>query len=146
MIEQHIIEWIELGDSIQKIELYNERSITFYEMNYLLSQYNNFSEYFYFFIIILYFLQIWELNIETLDENGDCIKCMEGYYLTSYGDSCTSEENCFYGDKDLGICISCEEKYYIDFKDGKCKSNKENNDFKYCKIADGKCFVIQFQC
>ena len=73
MIEQHIIEWIELGDSIQKIELYNERSITFYEMNYLLSQYNNFSEYFYFFIIILYFLQIWELNIETLDENGDCI-------------------------------------------------------------------------
>lgn len=48
-------------------------------------------------------------------EDGNCQKCNEGYYLTSYGDSCTPEENCFYGDKDLGICISCEEKYYIDF-------------------------------
>ena len=58
------------------------------------------------------------------------------FYFTSYGDSFTSEENCFYGDKDLSICISCEEKYYIDFKDGKCKSNGEENDFKYCLIAD----------
>ena len=73
MIEQNIIEWIELGDSIQKVEIYSEKNIIFYQMNYLLSQSNNFSEYFYFFIIILYFLQIWELNIENLDTNGDSI-------------------------------------------------------------------------
>ena len=71
-----------------------------------------------------------------IDEYGECEKCKEGYYLTSFGDSCTPDENCFYGDKDLGICISCEEKYYIDFKDGKCKSNEEENDFKYCLISD----------
>ena len=70
-----------------------------------------------------------------MDKYG-CKKCKEGYYITGYGDSCTPDENCFYGDKDLGICISCEEKYYIDFKDGKCKSNQEENDFKYCLIAD----------
>jgi len=45
------------------------------------------------------------------DESGKCQKCKSGYYLTSNGDSCTINENCNYGDKDLGICLSCEEKY-----------------------------------
>ena len=73
------------------------------------------------------------------DESGKCRKCKSGYYLSSNGDSCTINDNCNYGDKDLGICLSCEEKYFIDFKDGKCKSNQEDNDFKYCLIADGGC-------
>ena len=73
---------------------------------------------------------------DTIDEYGKCQKCKEGYYLTSYGDSCTPEENCFYGDKDLGICLLCEDKYFIDFNDGKCKSNLEENDYKYCLKAD----------
>ena len=33
----------------------------------------------------------------------------------------------------------CEEGYYIDYKDGQRKSNKEDNDFKFCKEADGQC-------
>ena len=85
---------------------------------------------------------------KEIDEYGKCKECNEGYYLTSYGDSCTPDENCFYGDKDLGICISCEEKYYIDFSDGKCKSNEEENDFKYCLVADNgickQCFYGYF--
>ena len=88
------------------------------------------------------------------DENNNCIesnfcsksinyysceKCIDGYYLTTFRTSCMSTPNCYEGNKDIGICTNCEEKYYIDFKDGKCKSNQENNDFKYCKEADGQC-------
>ena len=71
MIEQNIIEWIELDDSIQKLDLYNKRGLSFLTINYLLSQYNNFSEFFYFIIVILFFLQIIELNIAKIDLTED---------------------------------------------------------------------------
>ena len=58
MIEQNIIEWLELGDSIQKLDLYNKKSIPFFIMNYLLSQFSHFSEIVYFFIYFLFFIQI----------------------------------------------------------------------------------------
>ena len=32
------------------------------------------------------------------------------------------------GRKDLGICTECDTNYCIDFKDGKCKSNQDNED------------------
>ena len=83
------------------------------------------------------------------DEKGECIsnnfclsekdyfceKCVSGFFLSeSY--ECTQEKNCKVGKKDLGICALCNDNYYIDYKDGKCKSNLEDNDFKFCKIAD----------
>ena len=68
-----------------------------------------------------------------------CEKCINGYYLSSYGDCCTPEKNCYYGNKDLGICQQCDDDYCLDYKDGHCKYNLENNDLKYCKIADGVC-------
>ena len=68
-----------------------------------------------------------------------CEKCISGYYSTAYGDSCTKEKNCYLGNKDLGICNQCLSEYYIDLQDGKCKSNKEVNDYKYCIKADGTC-------
>ena len=93
-------------------------------------------------------------NDYFFDENGKCIynnyclregeyykceKCVENYFLTEKDYSCTREENCQYGDRITGICTSCKENYYIDFNDGKCKSNIEENDFKYCKVADVVC-------
>jgi len=72
--------------------------------------------------------------------NYSCEKCISGYYLTQYGTTCTQEKNCYSGNKDLGICLTCIDNYYIDYMDGKCKSNQEENDFKYCFIADNnKC-------
>ena len=68
-----------------------------------------------------------------------CEKCISGYYLTEYGESCTPEINCHYGSKPLGICTVCKENYYIDVSDGKCKSNIENDEFKYCYKANKKC-------
>ena len=65
-----------------------------------------------------------------------CEKCIDGYYLTKYGNACTKEKNCYEGNKYLGICTRCVDNYYIDFNDGKCKSNQEDNNFKYCQMAD----------
>ena len=76
--------------------------------------------------------------LKQIDYNK-CQKCVEGYYLTEYGDSCTKEKKCVSGDKNLGICKKCQNNYYIDLNDGKCKSNREENDFKYCEVADGEC-------
>ena len=77
--------------------------------------------------------------LKESNEYNKCEKCIEGYYLTENNSSCTSDINCFSGNKDTGICLICKNNYYIDFKDGKCKSNQENNNYKYCKEADGDC-------
>ena len=69
-------------------------------------------------------------------EFNKCEKCINGYYLTKYGYSCTKEKNCLEGNKYLGICTQCIDNYYIDFNDGKCKSNQEDNNFKFCQMAD----------
>ena len=69
-----------------------------------------------------------------------CQKCIEGYFPTSYGDSCTKEKNCYLGNKDNGLCYQCQNEYYIDFSDGKCKSNREENEYKYCRTVDGECY------
>ena len=69
-----------------------------------------------------------------------CKRCINGYFPTSYGDSCTKDKNCYLGNKDYGFCYQCLSEYYMDFKDGKCKPNREENDFKYCRTADGECY------
>ena len=61
------------------------------------------------------------------------------YLINKYGNSCTIEKNCYSGDKTLGLCKQCVTGYYLDFKDGKCKSNEEEDDFKYCRVAEGVC-------
>ena len=71
-------------------------------------------------------------------EDYKCEKCITDYYLAQNFE-CSPEENCVYAKSHLGICILCKDSYYIDYKDGKCKSNLENNNWKYCKIADGEC-------
>ena len=67
--------------------------------------------------------------------NGNCKKCISGYYLAK-NNFCSNIENCNLADKDTGICLLCGENYYLDDKDYKCKSNLEDNDFKYCSKVD----------
>ena len=86
MIEQSILKWLELGDSIQKIEIYNKKlSLFIFKINYLLSKHVHFSQYFHIFIMFLFFAQIWELNIEGIKVNGDTlleiIKYLEQIFL-----------------------------------------------------------------
>ena len=72
--------------------------------------------------------------------NATCQKCISNYYLTSSKKSCFIDKNCYYAEQETGICTLCNSNYYLDMTDYKCKSNIENNDFKYCqKVIDNKC-------
>ena len=72
--------------------------------------------------------------------NGRCQKCIDNYYLSPLHSVCTNEKYCSDADVDTGLCILCEESYYLDTKDYKCKSNNEEDEFKYCKKAfEGMC-------
>ena len=73
------------------------------------------------------------------DNSGKCRECILNYYLSKYKPYCSSTDNCYLSDKDTGLCLSCIENYYIDYKDGKCKSNKENNEFMNCRISEEVC-------
>ena len=64
--------------------------------------------------------------------NGNCKKCIKDYYLAN-NYFCSNEENCYNADKDTGICLLCNEHYFLDDKDYKCKSNLDDNEFKYCR-------------
>ena len=70
-----------------------------------------------------------------------CEKCIPGTYLigSGYKATCTITKNCNLADKDTGLCLECIEGYYLDYKDGQCKSNKNDDEFKYCKISDEIC-------
>ena len=88
-----------------------------------------------------------------LDENGfcvptkyclesqklQCIKCLPGYYLSN-NNYCSVADNCDYVDVHTFVCTFCNKNYYLDSSDFKCKSNLEDNEFKYCKmVIDNKC-------
>ena len=85
MIEENILEWIELSDTIQRIDSYNNKINKFFKANYLLLQYADYSQYFYFLLIFLYFGQIWEMNILNVNTEGDglleVIKYLEKIFL-----------------------------------------------------------------
>ena len=70
-------------------------------------------------------------------ENLKCKKCLKGYYLSDNG-YCTNTDNCDIADKITSLCISCKKNYYLDTEDFECKSNLEDNSFKYCKKVNNK--------
>ena len=71
--------------------------------------------------------------------NATCIECIPNYYLTvNY--ACSNDKNCWIADQETGICSLCDRDYYLDVDDYKCKSNQEDNDFKFCqKVENNKC-------
>ena len=72
--------------------------------------------------------------------NGKCQKCISNYYLSQYNLICSTEEFCYKADKDTGLCNECQNNYFLDTKEYKCKSNLEDDDFKYCKkVVNGQC-------
>ena len=74
MIEKNILEWLEVSDSIQKLDVYNNKSSLFlYKTNYLFSRYSHFSQNYYLFFYFLFFAQIWELILLKVEVKGDII-------------------------------------------------------------------------
>ena len=78
-------------------------------------------------------------------KNLICIECVEGFYLTDIDSVCTHTQNCLNGDKDLGICTKCKDNFFLDGSDYICKSNKEDNKYKYCTKTedDGRCIECE---
>jgi hypothetical protein len=76
---------------------------------------------------------------------GRCEECVSGYNLigSGYNSNCTITENCLIADRDTGLCLECIKGYYIDYKDGKCKSNQKDDEFKFCKIVDDSCISCE---
>ena len=75
-------------------------------------------------------------------DNLKCQKCISGYYLVKDYSSnlCTNTDNCYTVDKITSICTHCKSNYYLDTMDYKCKSNLEDNPYKYCKkVENGAC-------
>ena len=76
-------------------------------------------------------------------KNSKCIECLPNYYLTQNGEECSTEENCFSADKELGICIWCKSNYYLRLSDKKCILNTVNNDYKFCREVTDKCISCE---
>ena len=68
--------------------------------------------------------------------NYYCKECIEGYYLSSNDKTCTKTQNCLTVDYLSNLCTSCNDNYYLDIESGLCKSNIEENDYKFCKIVN----------
>ena len=74
---------------------------------------------------------------------GYCQECIEGYYLAK-NKFCSFSDNCDIADNDIGICTQCENGFYLDMNDYKCKSNLENNEYKYCsKVLSDFCIQCE---
>ena len=76
-------------------------------------------------------------------ENLRCKECISGYYLSN-NYYCSKSDNCLYVDIFSFICTICKKGYYLDTKDFTCKSNLENNEYKYClKVSDNECLQCE---
>ena len=83
-------------------------------------------------------------NFCKKSSNGKCTKCIDDYYLSSNNGYCTNTHNCYIADKDTGLCLECNMYNYLDFKDFKCHTNLEYNDFRYCEtVIDEKCIKCE---
>ena len=79
-------------------------------------------------------------NYCSKSSNGICQKCISNYYLSTFNNICSNEKNCNEADRDTGLCTICKSDYFLDTNDYKCKSNIENNEFKYClKVVNNLC-------
>ena len=71
-MEESILNWLEVGDAIQKSDVYNNRfRANWFKIFYNISKNMYFSEYFHYVLIIIFFLQIWELNISDINLEND---------------------------------------------------------------------------
>lgn len=79
MIESNIVKWVELGDSMQNLDVYGKKKwINFFNLIKVLISFKKFSIFFYIALKCFYFLQIIMLNLTNLtDENDNAIKILK---------------------------------------------------------------------
>lgn len=79
MIESNIVKWVDLGDSMQYLDVYGKTKwMKFFNLIKVLIGFKKFSIFFYIVLKCFYFLQIIMLNLTNLsDENDTAIKILK---------------------------------------------------------------------
>ena len=71
-MEESILNWLEVGDSVQKLDVYNNKfKTTAFKIFYNISKHMYFSPFLHYFLIIVFFLQIFVLNISGTNIEKD---------------------------------------------------------------------------
>ena len=71
-MEESILKWLEVSDTIQKLDVYNNKlRLNWFKLFYNISKNMYFSEYLHYILIIVFFAQIWELNIVDIKIEKD---------------------------------------------------------------------------
>ena len=74
MIESNIINWIELGDSMQKLDVYGKKKmITLFNFLRILMTYNSFSTTFFIILHFIFFIQLTMLCLVGIEKDGDIL-------------------------------------------------------------------------
>ena len=74
MIESNIIDWIELGDSMQKLDVYGKKKmITLFNFLRILMTYNSFSTTFFIILHFIFFIQLTMLCLVGIQDDGDIL-------------------------------------------------------------------------
>mgnify|MGYP006873009655 CR=1 FL=1 len=81
MIEERIIEWLDLGDSVQKVDIYERpKLLIFFKYHYLLIKHGISSEVVDIIFLFIFFLQIISLAAANVDSEGDLILDILKYF------------------------------------------------------------------
>lgn len=81
MIEERIIEWLELGDSVQKVDIYERpKLLMFFKYHYLLIKHGISSEIVDIIFLFIFFLQIISLAAINVDSKDDLILDILKYF------------------------------------------------------------------
>ena len=74
MIESNIINWIELGDSMQKLDVYGKKKmVTLFNFLRILMTYNSFSTTFFIILHFIFFIQLTMLCLVGIKDDGDIL-------------------------------------------------------------------------
>ena len=98
MIEERILDWLDLGDSVQKLDLYERpKLLKFFHHQYLLIKHGINFETFDMLCHIIYFMQLINLSAININEEGDLILGVVKYFekIILPVKSITSENNLF---------------------------------------------------
>ena len=81
-------------------------------------------------------------NFCSKSDEFNCKECNKGYFLSD-NNACSNTENCYSSDYETGYCNECKKGFYLDLKDRKCKSNQNDEDFRFCKEINKHCTVCE---
>ena len=79
-MEESLLKWLEFGDSLQKLDVYNKKfRARWFKIFYNISKNMQFSEYLYYLFMVVFFAQIIEINIGNYEIGNDKVLKISKY-------------------------------------------------------------------